>query len=74
MNFWGGRLILLTGKSAIARLGLFRERALSKGNLMNQSKIGKGFFPNTYNHRFAVVIERNILFFIYFWLPSPSNP
>ena len=40
---------------------------------MNQSKIGKGFSPNTYNHRFAIVIERNILFFIYSCLPSASN-
>jgi hypothetical protein len=40
---------------------------------MNQSIIGKGFSPNTYNHRFAIVIERNILFFIYFWLLSASN-
>jgi hypothetical protein len=38
----------ITGESAISRLGLFREGTLSWENFMKQSKIRKGFSPNTY--------------------------
>jgi hypothetical protein len=40
--------IWVTVESAISRLGLFRGRELYQENFMKQSKIGKGFSPNTY--------------------------
>lgn len=49
----------ITGESAISRLGLFWEGTLSWENFMKQSKIRKGFSPNTYVVVPQAVARRN---------------